>query len=394
MTNNQLKLAAQHLLTHNILRFWEEHMFDPQGGFFGRMTGEGQLDTNAERGAVLNARIVWAFSAAYRLLQDPRYLTLATHAKEYFLSHFIDQHNGGVYWSLTAEGKPLNTKKQTYAISFAIYALSEYARATADKAAIDMAIGLYYCIEKYAFDSINMGYVEALTQQWKPIEDMRLSDKDENASRTMNTHLHVIEAYTNLYRVWPDQQLKNSIRTLLMIFAKHLYNPTNGHIDLFFNDTWQGKRNMASYGHDIEAAWLLNEAIQVIDDTEIALFMKPIIQHIAQASKEGLQSDGSMIHENGDYERQWWVQCEAVVGYIDQWQKSKDSHFIDLAINTYNYITTHLVDWVNGEWYWAIREDGSIDKENDKAGFWKCPYHNARMCLEVIERLEQEYETL
>ena len=387
MTDTQLKDSARQLLTENILRFWEEHMFDPNGGFYGRMTGHGVLDTHAERGAVLNARILWTFSAAYRILRDPRYLTMATHAKDYFLSHFIDQQFGGVFWSISADGKPLTTKKQTYAISFAIYALSEYARVAADTASINLAIRLYEDIEQYAFDSVNVGYIEALTRQWQPIADMRLSDKDEYASRTMNTHLHVMEAYTNLYRIWPDGQLKQSIRTLLMIFAKKLYNPTNGHIDLFFNDTWQGKRNISSYGHDIEAAWLLNEALQVIGDLDMQRSMQPIIEHIACASREGLQTDGSMIHENGDYERQWWVECEAVVGYIDQWQKTKDIRYRDLAIDTYNYIATHLIDWDNGEWYWAIREDGSIDKENDKAGFWKCPYHNARMCLELIERL-------
>ncbi|MBR5574456.1 MAG: AGE family epimerase/isomerase [Paludibacteraceae bacterium] len=387
MTDTQLKDSARQLLTENILRFWEEHMFDPNGGFYGRMTGHGVLDTHAERGAVLNARILWTFSAAYRIFHDPRYLAMATHAKNYFLDYFVDQQFGGVFWSVSADGKPLSTKKQTYAISFAIYALSEYARAAADTHAVNMAIRLYEDIEQYTFDPVHVGYAEALTRQWQPIVDMRLSDKDEYATRTMNTHLHVMEAYTNLYRIWPDPQLKQSIQTLLNIFAQKLYNPTNGHIDLFFNDTWQGKRNIASYGHDIEAAWLLNEALQVIGDADMQQSMQLIIEHIARASQEGLQSDGSLIHETNDEQRQWWVECEAVVGYLDQWQQSGNPRYRQLALQTYDYILHHLVDYDHGEWYWAILPDGSIDKENDKAGLWKCPYHNSRMCFEIIERL-------
>ena len=351
MTDTQLKDSACQLLTENILRFWEEQMFDPNGGFYGRMTGNGVLDTHAERGVVLNARILWTFSAAYRILHDPRYFKMATHAKDYFLSHFVDQQFGGVFWSVSADGKPLSTKKQTYAISFAIYALSEYARAAADTHAVNMAIRLYEDIEQYAFDPVHVGYAEALTRQWQPIADMRLSDKDEYATRTMNTHLHVMEAYTNLYRIWPDPKLKQSIQTLLNIFAQKLYNPTNGHIDLFFNDTWQGKRNIASYGHDIEAAWLLNEALQVIGDADMQQSMQPIIEHIARASQEG------------------------------------DPRYRQLALQTYDYILQYLVDYAHGEWFWAILPDGSIDKENDKAGLWKCPYHNSRMCFEIIERL-------
>lgn len=387
MTDTQLQDSARQLLTDNILRFWEEHMFDPNGGFYGRMTGQGVLDVHAERGAVLNARILWTFSAAYRILHDPRYLKMATHAKDYFLAHFLDQQFGGVFWSVTAEGKPLSTKKQTYAISFAIYALSEYARAVADTHAIHVAIRLYKDIEQYAFDPVHVGYAEAFTRQWQPIADMRLSDKDEYATRTMNTHLHVMEAYTNLYRIWPDPQLKQSIQTLIHIFAQKLYNPINGHVDLFFNDTWQGKRNIASYGHDIEAAWLLNEALQVIGDSDMKRSMQPIIEHIARASQEGLRTDGSLIHETNDEQRQWWVECEAVVGYLDQWQQSGDPRYRQLALQTYDYILQHLVDYAHGEWFWAILPDGSIDRENDKAGLWKCPYHNSRMCFEIIERL-------
>lgn len=393
MQNNEFKNTVRELLEENILKYWIERVTDHEnGGYFGRVDGHDFVHSYAPKGAVQNARILWAFSAAYRVLGNAEYLDAATRALDYFLDNFIDKEQGGVFWSLDYMGKPIDTKKQTYAIGFAIYGLSEYARATGSKRALDSAINLYYDIEKKAYDCKGNGYIEALTREWQPIKDMRLSDKDENGSRTMNTHLHIIEPYTNLYRVWKSEDLKKSILNLIDIFTEKLLNKETNHLDLFFDDEWHGKRNIESYGHDIEASWLLHETALVLGEKQVLNTIEPIIRSIAKASDEGLRPDGSMIYEHWkdnntyDLQRQWWVQCESVIGHVNLYQHFQDEDAFVKAKQCWDYIQTNLVDKEHGEWYWAILDDGTTNHIDDKAGFWKCPYHNSRMCLELIER--------
>lgn len=390
----ELKEEMQDVLENNILPYWSTKVVDyEKGGFYGRVDGHDQIHPDAEKGAVLNARILWAFSAAYRVLKKQEYLEMATRSKQYILDHFVDKTYGGVYWSLHSDGKPLDTKKQIYAVSFTIYGLSEYARATGDKEALDTAVSLYYDIEKHAYDALHQGYVEALTRDWQPIADMRLSDKDENGSRTMNTHLHILEPYTNLYRVWKSPELEKSIRGLLHIFMDKLFNSDTHHLDLFFDDEWKGKRNIQSYGHDIEASWLLYESVLVLGDKEAQKKIEPVVKAVAEAADEGLQSDGSMIYEHWvdsgktDDQRQWWVLCEAVIGHINLYQYFGDKNALAKAEKCWEYIKKYLIDYKNGEWHWSVDGQGKINLEDDKAGFWKCPYHNSRMCLEIIQRL-------
>lgn len=391
---SKMKEEMQDVLENNILKYWIEHVTDNvQGGYYGRIDGHDQVYPDAEKGAILNARILWAFSAAYRVLQKKEYLLAAERAKKYIIDHFYDKEYGGVYWSLDAKGQPLDTKKQIYAIGFTIYGMSEYARATGDKEALDMAIRLYHDIEDHALDKENNGYVEALTSDWQPIADMRLSDKDENGSRTMNTHLHIIEPYTNLYRVWKDDGLKASICNLLDIFTDKLLNPQTHHLDLFFDDQWNGKRNIQSFGHDIEASWLLHETALVLGDEQILKKIENIIPQIAKAADEGLQPDGSMIYERWtdsdrmDTQRQWWVMCENVIGHVDLYQYFGDEAALEVAQHCWDFIKDNLIDWQRGEWHWSVDEKGAVNYDDDKAGFWKCPYHNSRMCLEIMERL-------
>lgn len=391
---NGFKQIMQEVLEHNILQYWLDKAVDQErGGFYGRIDGHDVLHADADKGAVLHARILWAFSAAYRVLQKPEYLKAAMHAKDYLLEHFVDKEYGGVYWCVDCNGEPVDTKKQTYAIGFAIYGLSEYARATGDRQALDMAILLYHDIENHAFDSKNNGYIEALTREWEPIADMRLSDKDENGSRTMNTHLHIIEPYTNLYRVWKDAGLEQRIRNLLTIFTDRILNHKTWHLDLFFNDEWESERNIQSFGHDIEAAWLLHESALVLGDKALLRTIAPLVRRIADAADEGLQADGSMLYERWldsgreDRQRQWWVQCENIVGHVNLYQHFGDEEALGVAVRCWAYVQKNLIDWKIGEWHWAMLDDGTLNLEDDKIGLWKCPYHNSRMCLELMERM-------
>lgn len=398
MKTADLANDARLLLEENILPFWSTVMVDNcRGGFFGRQDGMHHIVPDAPRGAILNARILWAFSAAYRVLRRPEYLETATRARDYMLRHFIDAEYGGVYWAVDAEGNALDTKKQTYAIGFAIYGFSEYARATGDEKALQTAVSLYKDIECHAFDPVNGGYHEALTRSWQPIGDMRLSDKDENCDKTMNTHLHIIEPYTNLYRVWKDEGLKQKIMGLVDVFTQRLLNKDTGHLDLFFDTEWNGRRDIESFGHDIEASWLLDETASVLDDDALSVGLAPVVKRIAYASEEGLNADGSMTGErwkadgHTTTERDWWVQCECVIGELNMAMRTAGNErlmHIEKAVRCYEYIKENLVDREHGEWYWSVAPDGTPNLHDDHAGFWKCPYHNTRMCLEVIERHE------
>ena len=380
-------------LVSNILPFWMEKMTDEvHDGFYGRITGMDELKPEAEKGAVLNARILWTFSAAYRLLRKPEYLEVATRAKRVIIDHFYDSEFGGVYWSLDNENRPLDTKKQIYALGFAIYGLSEYARATDDKEALDYAIRLFGSIERHSFDALKNGYCEALTREWGEIADMRLSAKDANECKTMNTHLHILEPYTNLFRVWKDAQLEKQLRNLISIFVDKILNIKTGHLDLFFNEDWVSKYRIVSYGHDIEASWLIHEAALVLGDKEVLAKVEPLVEYIAAAADEGLMSDGSMIYETfldkkqDEADRHWWVQAENVVGHVNLYQHFGDEVAMQKALRCWEFIKKNLIDYKNGEWHWSVRIDGTINTDDDKAGFWKCPYHNGRMCMEVMER--------
>ena len=417
-----MKQEMQDVLQDNILRFWLDKMQDQEhGGFYGRIDGNGVLHPDAEKGAILNARILWSFSAAYRVLGNQEYLEAATRAKEYILEHFIDAEYGGVYWSVDYKGQPLDTKKQFYAIGFAIYGLTEYARATGDREALEYALDLYDCIEEHAFDREYNGYIEACTREWGTIADMRLSELDANYPKSQNTHLHIIEPYTNLLRCLRELQAKQScdyvpaigavlpvgisvpmetivaveasLRNLIDIFTDKILNPETHHLDLFFEMDWtRGAGHLESYGHDIECSWLMHEAALVLGDQKVLEKIEAVVRQVAKASEKGLRPDGSMIHEANldtghvDDDLHWWVQAENVVGWYNLWQHFGDEDALKKAARCWQYIKDNLVDLKNGEWFWSRHPDGTLNTVDDKAGFWKCPYHNSRMCLEIMER--------
>lgn len=379
-------------LTNNILPYWIDKMDDPNGGYYGRRDGNDVLDADADRGAILNARILWTFAAAARATGDDVYEMAADCQAKYILKYFIDPDFGGVYWSVKPDGTPADTKKQFYAIAFTIYGLSEYVRLTGDRQALDTAVELFRCIEEHSRDRERRGYFEAAQRDWQPIADMRLSDKDLNSSKTMNTHLHILEAYTNLLRVWPTEECREATASLLALFNDVIVDPKTYHLGLFFDDGFRRVDGDISYGHDIEASWLMLEAAQVIGDACLLARTTEVTRKVALAALQGRCYDGSMLYErhaNGHYddEKHWWVQAENVIGQIylarfhgmeNQWYKAQES---------WSYIDANIVDHENGEWFWSRLPDGTINRRDDKAGFWKCPYHNARMCLEAAARL-------
>ena len=380
----------------SILDFWAKNAVDlEQGGFVGKMDNEGIVYPDAEKGCVLNARILWTFAAAYNKLGDPSHLALAEHAYNYIRDHFRDQKNGGVFWSVDAAGKPLNTRKQIYGLAFTIYGLSEFYQKNKNQEALDFAIELFELIEKYSFDQKNGGYFEAFTESWQPLEDLRLSEKDRNDPKTMNTHLHIIEAYVNLYRVWPEKRVAGKIKHLLEIFEKHIIDPDNFHLKLFFNEKWESQSRAISYGHDIEATWLLHEAAEVLDDQFLVDDWQEIAVKMSDAAAKGFMPDGSLIHEydlathHPDTHREWWVSAEGMVGFLNTYQITEDESYLKRVFGLWTFIQKHLLDKEKGEWFWGVSDDYSKMKE-DKIGFWKCPYHNARACMEILKRTETD----
>ena len=377
-------------LTRDILPFWAERMQDGNGGFHGRIDGEGRLVPDAPKGAILNARILWTFAAASRILGDPAWRTVADRAYAQIRGRFYDPVYGGIYWSLDAAGKPLDGKKQFYAIAFAVYGLAEYYRATGEEAALQLAQRLYRDIEAHSLDAEKGGYREAASRDWSPLSDMRLSEKDRNDAKTMNTHLHILEGYTALYRVWKDEGLKRSLTTLVQCFLDRIVRP-DGHLGLFFDEDWVSQTEQVSYGHDIECSWLLWETAELLGDPLLMERVRTCSLRIADAAIEGLREDGGMIYESDpatgsmDEDRHWWVQAENVVGCLNQYRLRGDSAWLDRALACWSFIKEHLI-CPDGEWYWSVCADGTPNLEDDRAGFWKCPYHNGRMCLEIIRR--------
>ena len=375
-------------LISNILPYWLR-LKDPRGGFYGEVTADGTVLYDAPRGAILNARIIWSFAAAYQFLPQTEYLVAAVHARDYFLDHFCDHKYGGVYWSVDAAGERLDTKKQLYAQGFAIYGLSELYKVTRDDEVLKNAINLFKVVETHFADRANGGYIEALARDFSPLEDMSLSAHDINADKTMNSHLHILEAYANLYKVWPDEGLKEAVEKLLMLVGTRIM-AANGHLQLYFKRDWTVLPGAVSYGHDIETSWLALECALALKDLDIVNRVRPWALAMGMAGNEGLLPDGSLRYEkltDGKFDdsRQWWVQAETVVGNLWLWKYHGETLSADKALKCWDYIREHLLDEKDGEWWWAVLPDGSLDKAQPKAGFWKCPYHNTRMCLQVLQ---------
>ena len=390
---HQLNTGMHSELVRNILPFWTNKMVDhEQGGFYGRMDGRGNLIRGAEKGGVLNARILWTFAAAYLHLHDRAYLQMAERARDAMLETFFDPEFGGTYWKITCDGKPFDTKKQIYAQAFSLYAFAEYHRAAGDSASLDTAIDLFRLIEEKSFDTARNGYFEAYSRDWELLEDLRLSAKDENEKKTTNTHLHILEAYTNLYRIWKDRLLETRLKNLVTLFLEKIIDPRSKHLQLFFDEEWHSRSGLISFGHDIEASWLIYEAAKILEDQALTDQTTTACISLANAALEGVQADGSMIYEKDtergttDLDRHWWPQAENIVGLFNLYELTGNDLHLKQALRCWTYITDNLIDRKHGEWFWSIHPDGRPNLDEDKAGFWKCPYHNSRACFEIMDR--------
>ncbi len=379
----------------DILAYWQHHSPDPQnGGFYGRVSYNNQPDATAEKGIVLNARILWTFSAALRHTHHEEYRATADRAFAYLQAHFLDPEHSGYYWSVSATGQPKNTTKSLYGQAFALYGLSEYARVSGNAVALQLAKNQFGTMVNYGYDPQQGGFREAFARDWSVTDDYIISKRANQESKTMNTHLHILEAFTNLLRVWPHETVNKQVRGLLTMFLNHIIDPKTYHMNLFMDDSWNVRQTAISYGHDIEASWLLCEAADVLNDKQVQKTVRAVGVQMARAAASGLDPDGGMNYEldpktgHLNRERSWWVMSEAMVGFMNAYQRTNEKHFLTKAETSWGFIKKYLLDTNNGEWFWGVDENHRMTG-NDKISMWKCPYHNSRACLEMIERLEK-----
>ncbi len=397
LNNTDFRQQLKEELTGNILPFWMTHTLDRvNGGFYGALTDDLEVHNEVPRSAILCARILWTFATAYRKLRNKEYLAVARRAYDYLRQVFLDPEYGGLYWTVDSLGKPVFTRKHHYAQAFGIYGLSEYYRATGQPESLGLAQALFQLLEKHAYDPVYGGYIEGSGRKWESLADMRLSERDLNSRKSMNTMLHILEAYTNLLRVWQDVALKAQHKALIETFQKHIVDPSTGHFKLFFDDRWNSLLPNVSYGHDIEGSWLLMEAAEVQGDPALLDQIRETAVQIASAVyDDGLEPDGSLPYEAGphglvDSGKSWWVQAEAMPGFYNAYQLSRQERFLQAAHRSWDYIQDRMVDRTYGDWLKQLHRDGTPDHGHYKVGPWECPYHHSRACFELLDRLDED----
>lgn len=376
---------------NEILAYWEKYSVDVEnGGFYGAVDVDNVPIGQADKGLILNSRILWTFSAAYQMDAKPGYKKLADRAFNYLNTYFWDAKNKGAYWSVKSSGIPSDTHKQVYAEGFMIYAFAEYYKISKNPQALEKAKIIYQVLQTECKDQKNGGYFEAYDATWKPIQDNTITQGIVDQKKSMNTHLHLIEAFANLYQVYPDKKLKAEIETMLAIFHEKII--ANGKTQtLFFTDDWTPRSEAVSFGHDIESAWLLLETAETIKNPMWIKKMKTLAINMAIEAENGIDpKDGGMWNEKNqghiNTEKHWWPQAEAMVGYFNAFQLTGNKKFYDLSIGSWSFIKSELKS-PTGEWYWGIDEGKEPMIRNGKIGPWKGPYHNGRACLEILKRI-------
>ncbi len=391
-----LKRQFEQELTRNILPFWMTHAVDEaNGGLHGAVANDLRVDDDVPRSAVLCARVLWTFSAAYRRLGDPAYLAMAQRTLDDLSRVFWDPEHGGLYWQVDRRGRPVADRKHHYAQAFGIYGLSQFHRATGEPRSLRLAQQLFRLLEDHAYDPAGGGYFEGSTRDWRRLAGARLSDEDPDAGKSTNTMLHILEAYTNLLRAWDDERLRRRIEGLVRTFSRRILDPRTGHLGLFFDERWRSLSETASFGHDIEASWLLCEAAEVGGDPALREEARRVAAGLADAVyRDGLDADGSLVNEGSpggriDDGRDWWPQAEGIVGFYNAYQLTGEERFAEAAIRCWDYVQDRFVDRTHGDWFKHLSPDGRPDPARYKAGPWDCPYHHSRACLEMLDRLDE-----
>jgi mannobiose 2-epimerase len=394
-----LKTEMEHELTYNILPFWIRHAVDNEnGGFYGKVSNDLKVDKTADKGGVLNARILWVYSEAYRLYKEDRYKRMAERAFTYICDHFIDKDYGGLYWLVDYKGAPKDTRKQTYAQAFAIYAFSAYYKATGEKAALGKAIEIFGLLEKYGEDKSLKGFYEACDRTWAP-SDLYLDEKCSKEKKSMNTMLHVLEAFNGLYGVWKDDSIREKLRETIEVMLDNVLDSETGHFKTYFDDAWESLEDECSYGHDIEGSWLLTEAASAVGDeslmgrvAEASIKMAHAVLHEGTNDKGAIVYEGKKSGVRTEDKLDWWPQAEGIVGFINAYEMTGDGAFLDAALKTWQFTKENIVDERFGEWIWGVTRVGKKINPGEKVSMWKCPYHNARACMEIMLRVKAEGE--
>ncbi len=375
-------------LLRNILPFHMQFAVDQeQGGFYGRIDSDRTVHANAVKGLVQHSRILWTFAHAYLHYQDPAYLQMASRAYWYLLSSFWDAYHQGFIWLVDAGGFPVDTHKIVYGQAFAIYGLSEYFLASGDRRSLAVAIALFERLEQKAVDPQFGGYFDAFHKDWRFTDAVNVDETAVPTVKSMNTHLHMLEAYSNLLRAWDSPQLRARLHALVQIMREQIINQETGQMKLHFTAAWRSLTESVSYGHDIEASWLLVEAAELLGDEELLGGIIPTAIQMAQVVyDEGLNEDGSLRDDDQNDDRTWWIQAEAMVGFLNAYQLSGETHFLNASTNCWRYVQDALLDRRCGEWIWGLDSDGAPIPRS-KAGLWKAPYHNGRACMEINRRI-------
>ena len=386
--------VSDHLFGH-YLPFWCGPALDQKnGGWMAWLSNDLQPDRSQPKGLIVNARILWAFSAVYRVKPEPLFKQMAERAFEFVMNKFWDAKHGGAFWRLADTGKVIDDSKKIYGQAFYIYALTEFHLAFGNPAALARAQELFELIERHAHDAKFGGYLEVCNRDWSAAgAGARLSEKDLAEKKSMNNHLHVLEAYTNLYRVWPEPRVAERLRELIEVFLTRILDARTKHLHHFFNEQWEVRSDTYTYGHDIEASWLLCEAAEELGEAALLKRVRIVALQMAEAVfNEGFGADGGLCYEGRDAKivdagRECWPQAEAMVGFLNAFELSDNKVYLAAAEQTWKYIGQHLVDREHGEWFWRINPEGQVDQKLPKVSEWKGPYHATRACLESLKRL-------